>query len=158
MPLQRTLIILVLTLWPAFVFAQGFSPSELIVEALIDGPSTFHLRAEGVYWVNGANGKPGKHQGHDDPTFINDRAWRPRWSHSKEDRGPDRCEIYRIPFGTIDVDFQLLAITELRGESGIQHRTEVAAKREGNEFIVTIPDPEPGHRWYKFVLRKRPKL
>jgi hypothetical protein len=134
-----------------------FQPNELTIEGMVDGPSTFHLRAEGIYWVNGANAKPGKHEGRNEPTYVNGQPWQPRWRKSKEERGPDRTELYRIDFGTVDVDFKLLAVTRHRGESGIDRRTEVATKREGNEFIVTIPDPEISHRWYKFTLRKKAK-
>lgn len=145
---------LLLSLWTSSAFAQ-FGPKELIIEALIDGPSSFHLRAEGVYWENGNNAKPGKWSGNDQPTYINDAPWKPRWNKSKEERGKDKTELNRIPFGTIDVEFELLAVTKIRGETGIEKRTPIATKREGNEFIVTIPDPEMEARWYKFVLRKK---
>ncbi len=154
---KRNFIAFTLALLPTLAFAQGFVPNELVVEGLVDGPSSFHLRPEGVYWVNGANAKPGKHEGHDEPTYINGVAWMPHWSHSKQERGADKSEIYRIDFGTTDVDYELLAVTQERGATGIEHRTEVATKHEGNEFVVTIPDPESGHRWYKFVLRKKVK-
>ena len=57
----------------------------------------------------------------------------------------DRHRVGTIRFHlgpTVDVDFELLAVTKNRGETGIEKRTQIATKREGNEFIVTIPDPE----------------
>jgi len=137
--------------------AQALSPDELVIEAVVDGPAFFHLRAEGVYWENGDNAKPGKWSGLDEPTYINGVAWMPKWNRSKDYKGRDKTQLHRISFGTIDVEFELLAVTKNRGESGIDHRTRVATKREGNDFVVTIPDPEPEARWYKFVLRKKAK-
>jgi hypothetical protein len=134
-----------------------FAPKELIIEAFIDGPSSFHLRREGFYWRNGNASKPGKWGGRDEPTFINGKAWKPRWRKSKKGGGPDSTEMERMAFGTIDVEFELLAVTKEKGDSGMETRTPVGTKRDGNEFVVTIPDPEPEARWYTFVLRKRDK-
>jgi hypothetical protein len=33
----------------------------------------------------------------------------------------------------------------------------VVAEKKGGEFVITIPDPESGQRWYKFVVRKKTK-
>ncbi len=144
-------------LFPTFVLAQGFAPTELVVEAIVDGPGYFHVRPEGVYWESGHAAKPGKWNGRNEPTYVNGTAWMPRWGKSREDRGKDRTELYRVGLGSVDLEFELLAVTKKQGESGIEKRTEVASKVEGNEFIVTIPDPEPEARWYKFVIRKRAK-
>ena len=137
--------------------AEIFSPDELVVEALVDGGSSFHLRSEGFYWVNGSASKPGRWGGRNEPTYINGAAWTPRWAKNSQNSGPDKTEINRIAFGTVDVDYELLAVTKERGGTGIDKRTSVGTKREGSEFVVTIPDPEAEARWYKFVLRKRKK-
>ena len=132
-------------------------PTELVIEALVDGPSMFHVRADGVFWENGDNGKPGKHAGHDEPTYINGAAWTPRWGKSRELRGRDKTEMNRINLGSIDLEFELIAVTQHRGETGIEQRSEIATKVDRNDFVITIPDPEPGSRWYKFVVRKKKK-
>jgi hypothetical protein len=131
-------------------------PDELVVEAIIDGPAVFHLREDGFYWENGKNAKPGKWNGRDEPTYVNGTPWVPHWAKSREERGKDKCELFRTSLGTVDVEFKLIAVTKRRGETGIEPRSEIATKREGNEFVITIPDTEPEARWYKFSL-SRPK-
>jgi hypothetical protein len=46
--------------------------------------------------------------------------------------------------GTADLDFELLAVTQQRGQTGIEQRTPVVAAKKGGEFVITISDSESG--------------
>ena len=130
---------------------------EITIEAFIDGPSALHIRPNSIFWENGENAKPGRANMLKEPTYVNGIAWKPHWKDEKHDRGKDQSSPYQIAIGTADLDFELLAVTQQRGQTGLEQRTPVVAARNGGEFIITIPDPESGQRWYKFVLRKRTK-
>lgn len=146
--------LLFLALWPLSLFAQGFAPKELVIEALIDGSTTLHVTRDGIYWRTHGVSKPGRWSGHNEPTYVNGAAWMPKWGKPSQDRGHDRSEPYRVGLGTTDVEFEVLAIGSNRGGTAKEHRV-VATKQQGNEFVVTITDPEPDARWYRFVVRKR---
>ena len=147
------LVCAVLLLIPCAARAEP-GTAELIVEAYVDGPSTLHLTSEGVYWTNGNNYKPGRWGHVNEPTYINNVAWKPIWTNTKE-TGPDKSELYPIKWGTVDVNYRLISVRQERGQTGRDKRSPVTAKHDGAEFIVIIPDPESGPRWYKFALHKR---
>ena len=160
MKLTRLLLAVSVILFSAHAAHADLVPDELIIEAFVDGGSVFHLRADGVFWeqINPTSAKPGKWRNRDEPTTINGVAWMPHWNKSKQERGKDKTELSRdFTLGTIDVEFQLLAVTKERGGTGIEQRDEVTTKRDTNDFQVTINDGQADGRWYKFVLRKRKK-
>ncbi len=128
--------------------------TEIVVEAFVDGHSTFHLTPQGVYWTAGTAAKPGRWHRNDYPTYINGVAWKPVWGKSGE-TGPDKSEVYPLAFGTVEVNYHLNAVTQERGGTGREKRTPIKAKREGAEFTVLIPDLESEPRWYRFTLNKR---
>lgn len=129
------------------------SPYELTVEAFVDGPSSLHFTRTGFYWRNSRNAKPGRLGGKDEPTYINSRQWMPKWRKPRDDRGDDKSEPYAWNIPTVDLQVELVSVTDERGKTGIEKREPLEMKREGNEFVVQIPDPEPGARWYKLVIR-----
>ncbi len=147
-------LLLVAVVWMPGVVRAQLGISEIVIDAFVDGPSTLHLTPEGVYWTNGNNKKPGRWGGTDFPTYVNGAEWKPAWSNPKES-GPDKSGLYAIKLGTVDVNYNLISVRQERGQNGKDKRTPITAKKEGAEFIVIIPDPESGPRWYKFALRKR---
>src|SRR5579863_314147 len=49
------------------------APSDadtVTVLTYIDGPSELHVTKEGMYWFNGSNAKPGRHEGHNYATYV----------------------------------------------------------------------------------------
>jgi hypothetical protein len=132
------------------VSAHAAPLDEIIVEALVDGESEFHIRPETVWWESGTVSKPGKWSGQDQPTYINGVAWMPRWRDGK-----NKSASYSIALKATDLEFELLAVTAHRGGTGIEERSPVTAKQEGGHFVIRIPDPEIGARWYKFAVRKK---
>ncbi len=141
----------------AFAGLNARADDEVTIEALVDGPSALHVRQGDIYWVNGGNAKPGRSDLRNEPTYVNGQPWMPHWKNNKAPRGADKSQPFQINLDTTDLDFELLAVGTERGAAGIEKRTPVTASKEGSEFVVIIPDPESGARWYKFVLRKKKK-
>jgi len=80
--------------------AQQLAPpnvtNQVTILAYVDGPSDLHVTRQGMYWFNGINAKPGRHEGHNDPTYVNGTPWFPKWGKPQEDRGVDKSAIYPI--------------------------------------------------------------
>lgn len=132
---------------------------SILIEALIDGDSELHLIPGGVYWKQLAvsSTKPGRHEGHNEPTYVNGRAWMPVWQKPDEERGADQSELFRLPIEDIDFDFKVIAIGDRRGQRVIHDRTKPSFRTEGMEQVLLIPDPEAGSQWYTILLsRKKP--
>jgi hypothetical protein len=133
----------------------AWADDQVTIEALVDGPSALHVRQGNIYWVNGNNAKPGRSDLLDEPTYVNGQPWKPHWKNNKAARGADKSQPFQIQLDSIELEFELLAVGAQRGGTEIEKRTPVTASKEGGEFVVVIPDPESGARWYKFVLRKK---
>ena len=136
------------------VSAHAAPVNEIIVEALVDDNSEFHVRADTIWWECPST-KVGQWQKQDQPTYINGTAWKPRWRGPKD--GRDKSYPYSVSLDTTELEFELLAVTRQRGETGIEPRTPITAKVEGGHFVVRILDPEGEARWYKFAVRKKKK-
>ena len=128
------------------------SPYEIVIEAYIDGPSTLRFTRNGFYWQNGANAKPGR-MGKSQPTYINGKPWTPKWRKDGSDRGEDTSNNYPWNIPSVELTCELISVTEQRGKTDIEKRTPIETKRENGEYCLRIPDPEPGARWYKIIVR-----
>jgi hypothetical protein len=125
---------------------------EIMISAYIDGDSELHIVPTGIFWrETGKPAKPGKHGGHDDPTYVDNAPWMPKWKQPGSD-GPDTSEIFKIPIGRPDYKFSVIAISESRDSTEIQKRTPVTMKTNNNEEVITIPDLEYEARWYTIKL------
>jgi hypothetical protein len=91
-----------------------------------------------------------------EPTYVNGIAWKPRWKEEKHDRGKDQSSPYQIAIGTADLDFELLAVTQQRGQTGIDNECLSLQKRRAanSSSLFQILNQDS---WYKFVLRKKTK-
>lgn len=137
---------------------QTYSPLiEIVVEALVDGPSTLHIIQTGIYWTNGFAAKPGRFGAKNYPTYINSKEWTPRWAKDGDDRGEDRSDTYKMKLPFSEYQFEILAICDQKGGSSKQKRTQPSLERRNGELCVDIPDPEPGAKWYRFRLKPTKK-
>lgn len=136
---------------PVFAQASG-TAGRIIVEAQVDGPATLHVTRRGIYWVNGNNAKPGLHKATKESTWIDGKPWNPVWDDGGKPRGAAKSDVYALPLDPSRLQFQLLAIGNVRGATGIQKRTAAVVKMEGDELTILIPDPERDSRWYAFAL------
>jgi len=122
------------------------------VEALIDGPSELRVTQTGIYWINIRNAKPGRHERRDEPTYVNDKPWKPAWKKPGEERGSDTSDPYPLKLDPGHLQFELLAVGDTHGATGIQKRSPITVKKVGADLSILIPDPESGSRWYRFAL------
>lgn len=127
----------------------------ITIQALVDGPSELHVKAEGIYWVNMEHAKPGRHDGERYPTYVNGEAWTPLWHKERQDRGDDTSFTHVIPSSRLNYDMKLISVGRSKEDTGIIPRTPIEVRNTDTEYIVLIPDPEPGAMWYKFVLTPR---
>lgn len=95
--------------------AKPPSPKEITVEALVDGPSVLHFSPTGIYWTNGGNAKPGRHEAHNYPTYVNGKAWTPKWGKDGDDRGVDQSEAYPMQIGSTEYEMEVVSISDRRG-------------------------------------------
>lgn len=117
---------------------------SITIKALIDGESELHLAPEGMYWVQGAAAKPGRHGNRNEPTLINGFRWAPAW-RSDSDRGPDRSEVVAIKLAK---SYVIESVTA----DGKPAAALVGLKQIGNEQVISIPDKEGGSRVYAITL------
>ena len=131
------------------------NPKEITVEAYIDGPSALHLTLNGIYWTNSSNAKPGRHDAHNYPTYIDGKSWKPKWGKDGDDRGNDKSDVYPLKLTSTEYELEVVGISDKKGSSQVDRRTAPAPVRENGEFVVNITDPESGAKWYKLRLRLR---
>lgn len=128
----------------------------VLIEALVDGPSELRLKQDGIYWVNGGNAKPGRHEGREEPTYVNGKSWRPNWKEPRKDRGVDRTATKKVEgLDPAHVEFKLLSVGLFRDSPGIEKRDPISVTTLGNELSILIRDSQGGPRWYRFVLLKK---
>ncbi len=131
-------------------------PNAVVIEALIDGPSELRVKKDGIYWINGTNAKPGRHEGHEEPTYVDGKSWRPNWKEARQDRGVDRTATKSVDGIDPDkVEFKLLSISSQRDGTGIEKRDPVQVSKIKDELSINIPDSQGGSRWYRFALVKK---
>jgi len=157
--MRKLISILVAMMFGLVIHAQSpfDSPASgpLTVQAYVDGPSELHVTPEGVYWINGPNAKPGRLDGANFPTYINGEAWFPLWHNMRQDRGVDKSFRHVIHSDSLEFDFKLISVGYTKDDGGMVRRSPVMSEMEGADYVIHIPDPEPGAMWYKFVLTPR---
>ncbi|MEM1294793.1 MAG: hypothetical protein AAGH89_05465 [Verrucomicrobiota bacterium] len=133
---------------------RGRIPRELVIEALVDGSDELVVSKHGLSWISYGAAKVGRHQGRDEPTYLNQEEWRPNWEESRKDRGRDASAVRRQPMIPDLLQFQLLAIGPHQGSTGIEERSPIANgyNEEDERYVVTIPDGQSSSRWYRFRL------
>ncbi len=124
------------------------------IEALIDGDTQLVVTSTGIRWQSLGSAKPGRHEGRNEPTWVNGAKWMPVWAQPDEDRGVDQTQEFPLGIGFKDLKFELLAVGDHRGAEGIKPRSEVTTQQLLNSSVVTIPDEEEGSMWYRFALHK----
>jgi len=129
-------------------------PKEIVVEALIDGDSELWVTPTGLYWkcVGKGVAKPGRHNGRNEPTYINGKRWMPEWGKPQESRGADQSKPLSLPIGNVNFKFELQAVGKEKGAQGIDDRDPVVTKMQGGAFVIHISDSQMDPRWYRFRL------
>ena len=130
-------------------------PTELTIKAWVDGPSELRIKKNGIYWKNGENAKPGRQSRLNEPTYINGKPWVPHWKKQHEDRGRDKSDTLAMDIPSLDFDFKLVAVAEKFDGTGVEQRSSITVYMKDFELAISIPDLEPGTRWYTFTLTPR---
>jgi hypothetical protein len=137
--------------------AADAEPKKFMIEVLIDGPSELRVKKDGIYWINGGNAKPGRHDGQEEPTYVNGKSWRPNWKNARQDRGVDRTATKSLDgIDPAKVKFNLRMVGITRDGNGIEKRDEISVTMIGEELSILIPDSQSGSRWYRFELIQAP--
>lgn len=137
--------------------ADAKGPKVVVIETYIDGPSELRVKKDGIYWINGGNAKPGRHEGQEYPTYVDGKSWRPNWRESEKDRGVDRSATKSVDgVDPVKTEFKLVMVGFARDSVGIENRDEIQVTRKGEELSIVIPDGQSGSRWYRFELIQRP--
>jgi len=137
--------------------ADPAEPKKFMIEVLIDGPSELRVKKDGIYWINGENAKPGRHEGQEEPTYVNGKSWRPNWKNSRQDRGVDRTATKSLDgIDPAKLTFNLRMVGMTRDATGIEKRDEIRTAMAGEELSIIIPDGQTGSRWYRFELIQKP--
>lgn len=135
------------------IHAADKGPQTFVIEALIDGPSELRVKKDGIYWVNGPNANPGRHNGQEFPTFVDGKPWRPNWKESRGDRGNDKSATRSVDgIDPTKIAFKLVMVSFKRDGTGIEKRDAIKAALAGEEYSIEIPDLQSGSRWYRFEL------
>lgn len=131
------------------------APREVIVKARVDAASELVVTTNGFRWKNGMYAKPGRHDGRNEPTYINDVPWLPKWTKPAEERGVDTSDEFPFHFENLDLDFELLAVGDSANATNVEVRSAPTISQGANSLIINIPDPEWGSKWYIFALTQR---
>jgi hypothetical protein len=90
------------------------------------------------------------------PTYVDGKPWHPRWAHPDKRRGPDESEPLELHIGPVsDCRVTVLSVTNERDQSGIDKRDPVEVRRDGDGFVISIPDQQLDSRWYRFRVDLR---
>ncbi|MDB5324316.1 MAG: hypothetical protein JWN40_5947 [Phycisphaerales bacterium] len=120
---------------------------EIVVEAYINMDGYLHVTPMGIYWKINTS-KPGIHAGHDDPTYVDGDAWKPKWTS-----GSNVSDTFSMKIGNIaDFKVELVACGDDRGTDTMDKRTPIRTEVVNGEFVVTIPDGEAGAKWYRMRI------
>jgi hypothetical protein len=121
--------------------AYGVLPA-LKIECFIDGKDQILLRDGRLWYAHEEHELPGKWNGNDLPTYVNSKAWRPRWLFSQSSR-------YRLPpaerFEATTGNIDARSLTP-RGDVSV---TEYPTKGNGMTLVISIDDRAPGAAWYE---------
>ena len=128
---------------------QHKKDKSFTIKALIDGDTKLVITPKGIFWRNGRVKKLGKSRGNNDPTLINGKPWLPVWGKPHTTKGRDETKPFPLRIGRIsNVSVKTIAIATEKNKSGIRRRTPITVHQSGKNWIVSIPDREPGCMWY----------
>lgn len=146
---------LVLSVGLLFLLAVNLafaSPNELHVKAFVDGKSVLCIKGDNIWWVNYWNDPPGKWQGKNEPTYINDVAWQPKWhGEKKEDSYSEKFVVKGIK-KFAPADKVTIELVDSRGTVKLLD-PKAAASTADADFCVLMDDNMNGGAWYHIIVK-----
>ena len=145
-PVIRPVQLCLLCLISALMLVGGCkdSPKNVIkIKAIIDDKDVIKIQGNKVWWEHALGSFPG--DGGNQPTFINDIAWRPQWDGSNS-----------IPFEPLAPPFQpkhpeQVTLTKLSGR-GDAMISELPTPANNSTLSVYFNDEEGGADWYEVSI------
>ncbi|MHC4476097.1 MAG: hypothetical protein ACYTEL_10655 [Planctomycetota bacterium] len=131
--------------------------SSIYVKAYIDGVSKLVFKDNTTYWRHSRWELPGRHDGNNYATYINDVEWLPHWPKSKDAsyRGEQISEVlYDLPFSVPGEPLDFMHPVAKRGEVSVEGPCE----ENDYQLVVTFDDDQAaGAEWYEVELYVVPK-
>ncbi len=130
--------------------------NELVIEAYIPIVARFVVDSNGIHWESRNGRKPGTNFGKklNEPTYINQYAWYPRWSTGIYEKALDQSELcpVRIPL-TDTLGFELLGVGESRDSYTMKECPTIKTFRYNNiKFVIALAGKEIHYKWCRFRL------
>ena len=117
------------------------------IKAFIDGSDTIKIRGDELWYEHHKYDLPGKWQNRfDEPTFINDMAWKPEWNGLISNRFRDFSPA--LPKKTIDE----ITLTKLQGRGNVDI---TARPNKENDYTLSIyidDNQYGGAVWYEIKI------
>jgi hypothetical protein len=127
----------------------------MIIDVYIDDVSDLWIKGDGLVWKNVTSAaKPGRGDGHNEPTWINGQPWYPVWYASDQDQGIDLSDLRPHPLAPGFYQAELLAVGySPRDASNEAGSIETIALPES--LVVRFNDPGRQPRWYRIRVTRK---
>lgn len=130
------------------------SSSHVIkIRALIDGADTVKIQGNKVWYEHESWDLPGKWQGRDENTLINDKPWHPEWLDEASDSKASDPYLNLQPAFAPRFPEDIKSIEKIAGRGDIQV-TELPSADNQQTLAIRIDDePYGGADWYEVAIK-----
>jgi hypothetical protein len=132
--------------------------SPIYIKAYIDGISSLTFKDNSVYWQHVKWQPPGRHDGNNYATYINEVEWVPQWPQAQDEeyRGGHTSEVLGdLPFSLprAPADIQIEAV-RARAEVSV---TQFPSEENDYELVLAFDDDKAGAAdWYEVLVHVSP--
>ena len=117
------------------------------IKTFIDGSDTVKIRSNGLWYEHHQWDLPGKWQGRfDEPTFINEMAWKPEWNGLISDRFQDFSPA--LPQKALDQ----ITLTKLQGRGNVDITAKPSKENDYTLSIFFDDNQYGGAEWYEIKV------
>lgn len=121
--------------------------AELRFRGYIDGADEIHIRGNSLWYVHRSWKRPGDGDNGQEPTFLNDKPWKPTWRSNNS----EKYTALDPAFPTVGDPQISLEKKQARGELRVMQQP---SESNGYEAIIFVDDSNvPSQDWYEFTLR-----
>lgn len=151
--MKKTLLVLLVGLF--FIAAASFAfadAGQLHIKAFVDGKSVLCVKGDQIWWVNLLHDQPGKWQGKNEPTYVNEVKWQPKWQgEKKEDSYSEKFVVKGIK-KFAPTDKVTIELVDSRGIVKLLD-PKASASTADADFCVLMDDNISGAAWYDVILK-----
>jgi len=125
--------------------------AKLVIRSLIDGSDDLMIRGDQVWFVHSSYELPGRWQGGNEPTYLNDEEWLPVWQGSNSDKYVIQDKDAALPANTAFTE-ETLSVTA-KGGHGKVVVSEYPSADNDYTLKMQIDDRGPdGANWYRIRI------